>query len=139
MRALQNIKRDVVKVNYWDGALNNLYGLNIGDKFTAKELTEKRIELRDKGVVIPFGAWPDGASFMALVRRGILQIVGTGKGEWTHKVFRKGDDIFVTEVYEYNIYKWVHTAKDYENMLIQAVIDTITAADIHAHKEWRWD
>lgn len=110
MKAIDEIRNDV---EYVEILLENIKRYGFMDKdFTASELGEYYSAASRNTQLMP-----------ALVRRGLAEVVGTV--EWTFKkeILFNGKFVEATIPYEANVYRIVHNADWYREVLIMAVIN----------------
>ena len=112
MRTIRELKADM---NYVRMALNAIEKNGFLDReFTASELGEKW-----------YVASHNSQLMMMLTRRGIAEIVGTVGRTFEKEIWHHNKYVMAQIPYKANMYKIVHDAEWYKEMLLKAVANAI--------------
>ncbi len=112
MRTIRELKEDMEYVRMTLHAIEE-YGF-LNKEFTASELGEKW-----------YVASHNSQIMMMLVRRGIAEIVGTVDRTFEKEIWHHNKYVMARIPYKANVYKIVHDADWYKNVLIKAFVNAI--------------
>ena len=111
MKAIEDIKNDMERVEL---VLIDLEDMTDGKEFTVNEIYNK-----------PNGYFMSGALASALVRRGLLEVVGTRPSSYKADAWVHGKVREVIVPCEVKVYKQIHDYEWYKNVMIKALTDAI--------------
>ena len=111
MKAINDIKGEMMHMKF---VLKVLEDATNGKEFIVNEIYDK-----------PYGYIMSGALASALVRRGLLEVVGTRPSSYKADAWVHGKVREVVVPCEVKVYKLIHDYEWYKNVMIKTLTDSV--------------